>query len=137
MNADELARSLVERHGSDALNVALDVVRRVAGLYVTQRREVTVGQHAYADAIVQATCEHFSVLERDLRGITRRHSVVRARKAVMALLRWRLHWSYEEIGAYLSRDHSTVLREVQKADMHSSDVHAICTRLDTGAEAAE
>lgn len=74
-------------------------------------------------AIARRTSKYFSVKLTDLRGPSRRQSVVNARAVAMFLCRQMTGKSLEQIGAYFGgRDHTTVLHNCRKtAERLSSD----------------
>jgi chromosomal replication initiation ATPase DnaA len=57
-----------------------------------------------------------NITVRELRSRVRTQNLADARAAVWWVLRKRLGLSYQYIGKYYSRDHTTVLRAVQRAD---------------------
>lgn len=71
--------------------------------------------------IVAAASTVFKVSEADILGETRKSSVVRARHAVMYLLRMDLGMSLPEIGERLNRDHTSVLHGYRKVERKQRD----------------
>lgn len=67
------------------------------------------------EAIVTRASELFQVHPRDLLGGYRFQFVTRARFAIYLALR-RRGWSYEQIGKFLGRDHSSVIHGVKRAE---------------------
>ena len=69
------------------------------------------------DAIAKASAKTFSVTLKDLRGPSRRRSVVTARGAAMYLARQLTDQSLEQIGRHFGgRDHTTVLHACRKTE---------------------
>lgn len=136
-----VAQQLLSEHPSTALDLALEVVRLVSLAKCRDERagslELLTRRQAAADRIIGAVCQHFEINEKWLRSRDRREPASRARKIAYALIRWRLQWSYTDIGAEFERDHTTVMAAVRSIDMNSPAITAICQRLDAGAEAAE
>ena len=136
--SQDMARVLLEQHSSAAMEIALEVVRIVhrGGVQKAGSRLTVVMHAAESSRILDAVCAHFDTAEHWLRGHAMQKALGKSRKVAWALLRWRLQWTWQQIGDVFDRDPTTIIAGVGKVSMDSPDIVAICERLDA-AEAAE
>lgn len=80
---------------------------------------------------VAALARIYRVPVADVMANSRRQNVVRARQAVMWMLRFR-NWSYPQIGAFLHLDHATVVwgvgRHDERLGIQSAAAHYVKAR---------
>jgi chromosomal replication initiator protein len=68
-----------------------------------------------AEAVIDAVCQHYQVLRKDVLGEDRRQNIALARQVAMFLCRQMLGLSYPALGrAFGGKDHSTVIYSVKK-----------------------
>lgn len=65
--------------------------------------------------IITLCAKMFGVTPKDLMGMGRANEVIQARFALCAALRMR-GWSYPRIGAFMRRDHTTIMHAVKRAE---------------------
>lgn len=68
---------------------------------------------SHATQFTASICEKYGISEIALRGEGRSKNIVRARCEFSRQMRG-LGYSYPEIGRMLNKDHSTIVRQVQK-----------------------
>lgn len=117
MNAQQIAKQLVDDYNHEALEIALDVVRSVTAEIAARRASaikadaVGVRRRFTSDEsaarIRDAVCEFFDIAQHDLMAETRRYA--RARSIAMFLMRTRLAWTFMQIGEYFGRDHTSCI----------------------------
>lgn len=135
----EMARRLLDDHPATAMELALEIVRLIDLERVREarlQRPVTDPMESGdSRQIVEAVCSEYGVEQRWLMSQARYAQLSVPRKVAWKLLRVRLGWSYERIGALFDRDHTTVSQALKRGVV---DVSRVCRRLDDGnAEAAE
>lgn len=70
--------------------------------------------------IEQIICEYYEVLEKDMRSKTRKSEVVLVRHMITYMARYELGITFREIGEFLNKEVSTVIRNFQTI---SNSVH--------------
>lgn len=136
--ARELALSLIADNPSTAMLVALDVVRIIADERMRRRERPQKPRQADRSKIVAAVCGYYCVTETDLCGRMRHRNVSEARHMAWWLLHVHLRLSYESIGEWAKRDHSSVMNGVQRAQRFRVEFDELSRQLGLAqAEAAE
>lgn len=83
-------------------NINLDTAQKALKLEV-KKKELT------ADILAQKVAEYFDVTVKDLKGSARNQKVANARQIALYLCREVLKMSYESIGEFFNKKHSTVI----------------------------
>ncbi|MEM9988548.1 MAG: DnaA/Hda family protein, partial [Pseudomonadota bacterium] len=89
-----------------------DEVRRMISDRLMGRREGTS-----IDELFNFTAEVFGLSRADMQGKSRQQAIVRARQAFCLVARKKTEASLTAIGAMVSRDHTTVMHSVKKAEI--------------------
>ncbi len=84
------------------LGVTLDLAQRALKCEV-KKKEITV------DIIAQKTADYFSLTVKDLKGTARQQKVAHARHIAIYLAREVLQMSYESIGDFFAKKHTTIM----------------------------
>lgn len=147
----QVARTVRDAAGADALAFALEVVREVSqwqaadAVHAWRSARVTelcpVGYDNTA-AIIAAVCKHYGVTDAEMRRRQSYRRTSNARRMCWALMRFRLGLSWSDIGDRYNRDHTTVLATVRKIDRTSAEwlaLNSLLNQIDAPevAEAAE
>ena len=69
------------------------------------------------EAIINETARYFQVTAEDIKGVSRQKSIVTARHITAYLIRNLTNLSLPGIGAFLNRDHATVLSSIRKIEL--------------------
>lgn len=123
---DAIARRLIERYETQAVDVALAIVRQV-NFQLHVARLLAGGSRAVASAqarepsdpvsvVIQVVCAYFEISELDLRGDSVDRRTAGARLHAYAMLRARTIMSLSEIGSVFRRHHTTVRTGCAKVD---------------------
>ena len=81
--------------------------------------------------IIKFVAKEYGVSESDVRGQRRTKMVSEARQVSMWLARQMTDDSYQSIGNYFSRDHSTVYNSIMKIDKMSQDDRSFMGKLES------
>ena len=84
------------------LGVTLDLAQKALRCEV-KKKEITV------DIIAQKTADYFSLTVKDLKGTARQQKVAHARHIAIYLAREVLQMSYESIGEFYAKKHTTIM----------------------------
>ena len=95
------------------------------------------------DRVTTLVCTEFGVTKREILSDRRQAHLVVPRRIIMYLLRTIVKLSFPVIGAFLGKDHSTVMSAVKKAEKRMRDdpayrncVNALIGKLDPSEAAA-
>lgn len=102
---------------------------------VVEKNRLTEKPTATPGKIIEAVCKHFKLSSGDLRGSSRKASLVFARQILMYLLRKKLGLPLEQVGEIIGgRDHSTVIYGVEKIErvlLHNQSMSDEVLRIET------
>lgn len=84
-----------------------------------------------ADGILRAVAEVYHCSVAQMKGKGRKQRIARARQVAMFLISRKLEWSSTDVGAYMDREHSTVLSncKVIRNRLSPAEVEEIRKRL--------
>lgn len=91
-----------------------------------------------AEIICHAVCQHYGVDEEEVRGISRAHVYLRPRQIAMYLIRRLTGLSYQQVGEYFGRNHTTAMhsykiaqRDMNRSPQLTEDVEHLVSVLET------
>lgn len=108
----EGAIARISAHYHIEKRLSQETLSKLIAPFVTREQAVRLTK----ENICEGVCSYFSVSMADLRGSSRKQNNVNARFLAMYLCRTLGHYSYPEIGAFLSRDHTSVIHGCQKIE---------------------
>lgn len=142
--SQQIAATLLAAYPSTALDVALDVVRKVccqqqAVGVVVDREQRGRGwpMTLPSAAVVAAVCTRYDVTELAIRGRSRVHRNSHPRHVCWALLHYRLGISFYRIARDYERDHGTVMSGCKRINRVSSEWADINSLIDAALSVSE
>jgi len=132
---DAFARQLIEQYESQAIDVALAIVRQVNHqIHLSARSlesRVRPASKPLSHAVILRTvCEYFDVSEDEIRGAALNRRTTHARHHAWAFLRERTLLSLHDIGKLFRRHHTSVMSGAGRVDRDGDAWRELQRRLD-------
>lgn len=132
---DAFARRLIEQYDSQAIDIALAIVRHVnrqlhLGVLLAGSRARPISNPLSRAVVLRIVCEYFDVSEEEIRGAHLNRRTTHARHHAWAMLRDRTTLSLHEIGKLFRRHHTSVMSGSDRVDRNSEAWRELQRRLD-------